>query len=99
MNTFPFMSSSLRGSIALPDIGDPPDEAGILKPPDETHVVAAVAVDSPDETGGPDAEEIVRDHLVRPDETRGVQPVGPDEAARLRRAGVPGDVVPLIALA
>src|SRR6266511_1051224 len=86
MKTLPFISSSLRGSIGLPDIVQPPDEAG---------VVSAVA---PDQTGGRDVEEIIRDELVLPDDAGGVQALGPDETARQRRAGGPGDVVPLVAL-
>src|SRR5881296_3417067 len=99
MNTFPFMSASLRGSMALPGIGDPPDETGVLQAPDEAHVEAAVAADAPDQAGGRDVEEIVRNQLVRPDETGAVEAIGPDEAARLRRTRGPGDIVPLVALA
>src|SRR5437867_8506209 len=99
MNTFPFMSASLRGSMALPGIGDPPDETGVLQAPDEAHVEAAVAADAPDQAGGRDVEEIVRNQLVRPDETGAVEAIGPDEAARLRRAGGPGDIVTLVVLA
>src|SRR2546428_14196798 len=79
MNTFPFMSASLRGSIALPGIGDPPDEPGVLQAPDEAGVETAVAADAPDKTGGRDVEEIVRDLLVRPDETGAVEAGGAAE--------------------
>src|SRR2546422_4341972 len=99
MNTFPFIPASPRGTIAFPGIGDPPDEPGVLQAPYEAHVEAAVAADAPDQTGGRDVEEIVRDQLVRPDETGAVEAIGPDEAARLGRTGCPGDIVPLVVLA
>src|SRR5206468_8672217 len=98
MKTLPFMSSSLLGSIGLPRIVQPPDEAGVTQAPDEACVETAVAAVAPDEAGGRHVEEIVRDDLVLPDDSGGVQAVGPDQAARQWRAGAPGDVVPLIVL-
>src|SRR5882762_12031791 len=98
MKTLPFMSPSLRESMGLPLIGQPPDQPGVPQAPDEAHVEAAVAADTPDQTAGRDVEEIIRDRPVRPDQSGGVQSAGPDEAARHRRHGIPGDVVPLIVL-
>src|SRR5262245_20985322 len=92
MKTLPFISLSLRGSIASPATGDPPDETRVPQGPDETR--AAVAVDSPDEAARRHVEEIVRDHAVRPDETRAGEPVGPDETGGRGRSGIPRDVVP-----
>src|SRR5881628_3801953 len=99
MKTLPFISSSLRESIALPGIGVPPDETRIPQGPDETHVEAAVAADTPDQARRSDLEEVARDGLVAPDEPGAGQTIGPDEAARGGGARVPGDVVPLVVLA
>src|SRR5207245_9557665 len=86
MKTLPFMSASLLGSVALPAIGDPPDEAGVAQSPDEAHVIAAVAADAPDQTRRSDVEEVVRDDLIAPDETGAAQAIVHDEAARRGRA-------------
>src|SRR6266850_990750 len=82
MKTLPFISSSLRVSIALPGIGVPPDETAVSQRPDEAHVVAAIAGDTPDQACRSDIEEVVRDELVSPDETRAGQALVPDESAR-----------------
>src|SRR6185503_19279081 len=94
MYRLPFMAS-LLGSIGLPFIEQPPDETGVLEAPYEAAVEASVASDSPDETGGADVKEVVRDQPVVPDQPRGVQALRPDQAAGLRRARAPGHVIPL----
>src|SRR5882672_7463979 len=99
MKTLPFISSSLRESVALPAIGVPPDETGVPQGPDEAHVVAAIAGDTPDQACRSDIEEVVRDELISPDEAGAVQPLVPDQTARGGCAGVPGDVIPLVVLA
>src|SRR5881397_3275593 len=98
IHSFPTRRSSDLGSIGLPRIVQPPDEAGVTQAPYEACVETAVAAVAPDEAGGRHVEEIVRDDLVLPDDSGGVQALGPDEAARQRRAGVPGHIAPLIAL-
>src|SRR5437867_4688031 len=98
MYRLPFMSF-LRGSGVLEIIGHPPDEAGVVDAPDETGVEAAIPAEAPDEAGGSDVEEVARDQPVLPDETGRRDAVRPDETARLRRAGGPGDIAPLVILA
>src|SRR5436309_366996 len=97
MKTLPFISSSLLESIGLPRIAHPPDESGVLQAPDQAQVVSAVAP-APDETRRADVEEVVRDDPVRPDQSRAVQTIRPDETARSGCAGSPGHIVPLVVL-